>query len=154
VNLALPGAMIVDVDSAPTSTGWRVDAEEYLRLVADLSELTSDAAEDPAVRGMVEAREQITACARETLQACRALPDEDLELLDRGQLLFDWVARLQQALSEEPRNFSGSLLATDVGRMDAIEETAREVVDRTTARDQEFLDGTPEPQGAERSAVR
>jgi hypothetical protein len=134
---------IIDVDSAFDSTVRRVDAEECLGLVTDLTALTPDPANDPVIGGMAQAREQFTARAREAVEACRALSEDELERLGPGQFLFDWVARLGEALSE-PRDSSGSLLAADVAaRMDAIDEAAREVSDRTTALAQEFPGGSP-----------
>jgi hypothetical protein len=72
------------------------------------------------------AREQITAHAREAVQTCRVLSDEELERLGPGQLLSNWVAHLEDALSDEPRDCFGRLLTTAdvVGRLDAIEEAA------------------------------
>lgn len=150
VNLSpalVGGRTIVDIDSDPasSSTGWNVSVQEYLRLVSDLTALTRDPAGDLVIRGLVDAREQITDHAREAVEVCRALSKEELERLGPGRLLFSWVACLDDALSREPRDFSGRLIgAADVaGRLEAIEEAAREVGDRTTALAREFLDGTP-----------
>ncbi|MEU8310356.1 hypothetical protein AB0C84_42980 [Actinomadura sp. NPDC048955] len=140
------GRLVVDIDSGSTSGApLGLSAEEFLRLVTDLVALTGDPADDPVIRGLIDAREQLTDHAREAATALRSLSEEELERLGPGEFLPEWVVRLQEALADAPQTVSGRLLgaADTATRMEAIEEAAREVGNRTTAPDSKFLDGSP-----------
>ncbi|MFF5264620.1 hypothetical protein ACFY4C_37330 [Actinomadura viridis] len=137
---------ILDIDSTSAVPGWRINADEFLQLVADLTALVPDPITDPVIGAMVDARNQATAHAREALKAYRALSNDELEQLGPGQSLFQWVTSLEDALSDEPHDYiSGDPIAADDagGRLEAIEESARELGDRSTASARELAGDSP-----------